>query len=573
MTKGEAAGQTPAVAPPPLNPNFSKATSSLWRSYLWEALPAESLRFSDKDAVPDAYQRNEWRPFFISADFQLTHGARELLDRLGKLEGDGIDPKPYELPSINKGIQDVEQLRLALKTIDPGFRDTQAESRQATAPNGRPAQPSPAPKSQYAMNSPDIPPPAPVENNERDRIFGEVFRATSALDVKLARNFTRFAQEMNPFSREDQIKALLGEVEMSELLERLEPPTYDVLRETYHKYMRLAEKTPKPELIADGPSIRPGETGSRIRSVQTRLQLEGYYAGKITGTYDAATLEAVKLFQKLHLLDSDGVVGAQTRQWLNQSFGETARMVATSMKLLRKSDTRPYENDRFVRINIPQFTLEYHKNGKVEAAHRIIVGKAAGKKVKLSGRWMGENQTPSFSSAIEQVVINPRWYVSDRIRRELNDEIAADPGYLSRLGYVRMSSQYPWGEPRLFQLPGPNNPLGQVKFEFPNAYAVFLHDTPKKHLFNRARRDFSHGCMRLEKAREFAELLLADDQSSFVGRTQTYLESTRQAFIKLQQPVPIIVEYIPVLPNEKGQVIFCGDLYQWFREDPTKKKS
>ena len=154
-------------------------------------------------------------------------------------------------------------------------------------------------------------------------------------------------------------------------------------------------------------------------------------------------------------------------------------MIVRALKLYRQSQTRRYQ--RFVRINIPQFTLEYHNEGKIEAVHRVIVGKASGKKIKLNGRSMGENQTPTMTSTIEQVVINPRWYVSDRIRLELSQEIAADPSYLERHGYVQMaSSRYPSGEPRLIQLPGPNNALGRVRFDFPNAYAVYMHDTPNQ---------------------------------------------------------------------------------------------
>ncbi|HAA05751.1 MAG TPA: hypothetical protein DCE18_20630, partial [Syntrophobacteraceae bacterium] len=184
-------------------------------------------------------------------------------------------------------------------------------------------------------------------------------------------------------------------------------------------------------------------------------------------------------------------------------------MIAQSLESLRKSETRQY--DRFVRINIPQFVLEYVKNGKVEATHRVIVGKSSGKRVKAQGRMIGENQTPTLVSSIQQMVFNPRWYVSDRISLELDGEAASDPNYFERLGMVKMASSYPWGSPRLYQRPGPGNPLGRVKFEFPNVYAVFLHDTPKKFLFQRARRDFSHGCMRLDRALDFARLLLRDD--------------------------------------------------------------
>jgi murein L,D-transpeptidase YcbB/YkuD len=190
----------------------------------------------------------------------------------------------------------------------------------------------------------------------------------------------------------------------------------------------------------------------------------------------------------------------------------------------------------------------------------VIVGKASGKKIKFQGRVMGENQTPTLASVIEQVVFNPRWYITDRIIREFSEDIH-DPAFLAKHGYVRMSSVYPSGDHRIFQMPGPTNPLGRVKFEFVNAYAVFLHDTPKKALFSRARRDFSHGCVRVEGALDLAKTLLADDLNPASSKADRLIESNSQTHVKLQQPVPIVIEYIPVVSNGSGQLIFCGDLY------------
>jgi len=389
--------------------------------------------------------------------------------------------------------------------------------------------------------------------------------------VKLGIYLIRFAQEMNPFSPELQEKVLLGKISMAEFLDAAVPasPHYATLRKALAKYRNLAAQE-QWHRFHSGKTLRQGESGQEVTNLQKRLAQEGFYSGKISGHFDHATADAVRQFQRYHLIDPDGAVGQRTKDWLNVPYNKKVRLIQESLKQLRQSRARSY--DRYVRINIPQFMLEYYRDGKIQAEHRVIVGKAAGKKVKVQGRWMGENQTPSISSVIDQVVFNPRWYVSDRIRRELADEIAADPNYLDKHGYVKMSSSYPWGEPRLFQLPGPGNPLGRVKFEFSNAYAIFLHDTPKRHLFQRAKRDFSHGCIRVEKARELAQLLLADDGNPAVGKTESFLESyTRQAFVKFNRPVPIIIEYVPASSDGNGQVVFCGDLYGWFAEEGTQR--
>jgi len=272
----------------------------------------------------------------------------------------------------------------------------------------------------------------------------------------------------------------------------------------------------------------------------------------------------VKLFQTAHLLDPDGTIGQRTKDWLNVSFQEKTDLIADALKAARHSPSRAY--DRFIRINIPQFILEYYKNGQLQEAHRIVVGKATGKKVKFRGKMVGENQTPTLNSSIEQIILNPRWYVSDRIRLELDVEAKSDPEWFTKHGYVNMNSHYPWGAPRVFQSPGPKNALGRVKFEFPNPYAVYLHDTPLKHLFARSHRDFSHGCIRVDKAIELAETLLKDDSSPYANKMKSVLDGSNQLFVKLSQPVPISIEYIPVVAAGSEHIVFVGDIYGIIKE-------
>jgi murein L,D-transpeptidase YcbB/YkuD len=184
---------------------------------------------------------------------------------------------------------------------------------------------------------------------------------------------------------------------------------------------------------------------------------------------------------------------------------------------------------------------------------------------------VGENQTPTLSSAIDQIVLNPRWYVSDRIRLELNAEAKSDPDYFTRHGYVEMTSLHSWGQPRIFQRSGPKNALGRVKFEFPNIYDVYLHDTPLKNLFQRSRRDFSHGCVRVDKALSLAEALLKDDNNAFVQKINSIMETDHPVYVRLAQPVPISIEYIPVSSTGGGQVVFLGDPYGLLNNGANQK--
>ncbi|MBP8644940.1 MAG: L,D-transpeptidase family protein [Syntrophobacteraceae bacterium] len=561
------------ISPPKDQSSDAEETDSLWRAALWEAIPQEYLRDPGPNVLLDAYAQKEWKPLFFNVRFQISPDVALFLQRLEDVESEAIDPAAFPLDFLKKRLGEVEELRTALESGWSGSMSPSgmglpppAEKTSTPASSGTPsASPTAAPGVSPVTET------YPQTDKAKDPRYGKLLRLTAEMDVRLAECLVRYAREMNPFSQEIQGKVLAGQISMADFLRTVAPssPHYATLKKALARYRDLAAQQEWHRFHAS-KTLRQGDSGPEVASLQKRLAQEGFYTGKASGHFDHATTEAVRRFQRYHLIEADGTVGQRTREWLNVPYDKKAQLIRESMRQLRQSRSRPY--DRFVRINIPQFLLEYYREGKIQAEHRVIVGKAAGKKIRVQGRWIGENQTPSVASVIEQVVFNPRWYVSDRIRRELSDEIAADPRYLEKHGYVKMSSNYPWGEPRLFQLPGPTNPLGRVKFEFSNAYAIFLHDTPKKQLFQRAKRDFSHGCIRVEKAWELAQTLLADDQNPAVAKTESFLENyNRQAFVRFNQPIPIIIEYIPATSDGNGQVVFCGDLYGWFVEEETQR--
>lgn len=542
-----------------------RAVSPYWRSFIWEGLPADSLNDPGRSQILEAYQQNDWKPFFIGARFELNEKGKILMERLHRMEEDAVDPAPYSLETLQKEISHIEQLRRTFMLVEPALQDALAvlDGGEVSEASTTPATQSDG-NIQLASNNPRVPLPERVLSKEKEEKYRELFKAASGLDLQLALALARFAASMHPHSRDMQIKALTGEVQMVNFLKDLEPssPQYSALQNYFKTYRDLVSHDVRQPVI-DNVRLRHGATGEAVRTLQKRLQQEGFYREKISGVFDAATQSAVKEFQRIHLLEEDGTVGQHTRESLNVSYRDKMAMISHAMSHFRLSETRLHE--RYIRINIPQFMLEYYKDGKIESVHRVVVGKASGKKIKLQGRLVGENHTPPLVSAIEQLIINPRWYVSDRIRMELGGQAGDDPSYFSRNGYVRMSSQYPWGEPRLYMLPGPSNPLGRVKFDFPNPYAVYLHDTPKKHLFRRARRDFSHGCIRVEHAQELAQILLTDDDNPAARKIQSYYSTNRQIYIRLEKPVPIIIEYQQVSFTSNNQVVFCGDPYGWFK--------
>ncbi len=549
-------GKRPAAQP-------AKASSEQWKMQIWEILPYDAPVGPPRpDPVRIGYQRSGWKPFFVDSCFEINESGRLVIERLHSLQDEAIDPAPYQFDRLQTAFEKLDRARAALRALRLDISDTASDALLSRPPQ---AEPSPGVASAGEASGPS-PPPAQMQVSipEQLRLYREAFRAAAEFDIALAAAFSRFANEMNPFSGEEQSQALCGMLSMAQILKDLEPQSrhYRALIADYARYRELAAKNHQQPFSASA-SLRPGESGNHVRELQKRLQQEGLYSGSITGFYDAETQRGVREFQSMHLVEPDGVVGQRTREWLNVPFRDKADMIAYAMNYMRQSQSRRL--NRYIRINIPQFLLEYYRDGKIEATHRVVVGRASGKKVKFRGRMIGENQTPTLVSTIEQIILNPRWYVSDRIQLELNSEAKSDPEWFTRHGYVA------WGQNRIFQRPGPKNALGRVKFEFPNVYAVYLHDTPQKSLFERARRDFSHGCIRVDKALRLAELLLSEDNSPYAQKMETVLKGDKQTFVRLTQPIPILIEYIPVSTNDNGRALFLGDPYGILKEGGNRK--
>jgi hypothetical protein len=190
-----------------------KASSTLWRSYIWENFPADALAGPEPDPLSAAYLRNEWKPFFITAHFQLSGDGKLLLDCLHSLENQAIDPKPYKLEELAKSIENLGHRVSALKGVDPAFRDTTADALSNPIPEPGDSQAGGTPRT----NAAPIPTPA-VSPQERLNKYQEAFQASGELDVRLASAFVRYAKEMNPFTGEALVEALAGGVPVSRFL-------------------------------------------------------------------------------------------------------------------------------------------------------------------------------------------------------------------------------------------------------------------------------------------------------------------------------------------------------------------
>ncbi|MCB9030636.1 MAG: L,D-transpeptidase family protein [Deltaproteobacteria bacterium] len=325
------------------------------------------------------------------------------------------------------------------------------------------------------------------------------------------------------------------------------------------------------EVIPDGPLIEPGDRSDRVEAVTQRLIKTGDFKGSFfrSSLYVGSLVRGVKHFQTRNGLDPDGLIGPATLKELNKPVAQKISILKSNLARAKTLRTRLPEN--YVLVNVAGYELVAVKDNKVQIHSRVVVGTT-------------ENQTPIFNDKIRLIELNPYWNVPTSISaKELIPLMAQYPDYLdynhmqlSKVQdnglYQKVSYQdYNWsklapGEAykfRMRQEPGPWNALGEVKIIFPNQYDVYLHDTPQKDFFKAARRSFSHGCIRVQKALDLALYLVSNDSGNWTKREfKAALKSEENQTVNLKTPIPIFLIYNTAWVDAKGLTQFRPDIYK-----------
>lgn len=357
-------------------------------------------------------------------------------------------------------------------------------------------------------------------------------------------------------------------IEVVSRMQRLAPQTadYATMRDLLARYREVAAHGGWPK-VGDVPKLTPGAVDPSVRRVRERLLATGELAADQVPTpaqrdvYDKHLEAAVKTFQKHHGLTPDGTIGNKTRDAMNVSAAERVEQIVANMERLRWLPTDLGE--RYVWINIPEYRLRVEDRGTTTLEMPVIVGKPT---------W----QTPVFSSQIRHLVFNPPWNVPPRIAaEELIPRAMADEGYfaaqgISWRGGTRVASAgsgitdggtVVTTPRRLRQAPGPKNPLGRVKFNMPNPFGVYLHDTPNKDKFRQTSRSLSHGCVRVGNAPALAAALLGDMPEWDETRRKSALSDWSTRNVNLRSPVPVHIVYATAWRDPDGTVQFREDIY------------
>ena len=427
---------------------------------------------------------------------------------------------------------------------------------------------------QVGLDPADYPTPVFASDMSADQLAEAELKLTQAA-LTFARHaqtgrisYTRVSSDIS-FKEEapdpaQVLAKLSGGDDAAKVLDAYNPPLpeFKALREKLAELRKGGNDEPKVEAkpampkvhVAEGKILRPGMKDERVIALRKRLDVAG---DKNNPLYDDKVMEAVKAFQMGAELGSDGMLGPNTVRALNgQKVAESKHRsqqnkIDTVLVNMERWRWYPRElGDLHVIVNIPDFTLTLFDHDKVYWHTRIVAGKP------------GKTATPLTTAEMKFITVNPTWNVPPSIiENEYLPALQQDPDALERIGLKL--EQNPDGTVRIYQPPGAGNALGRIRFNFPNKFLVYQHDTPDKYLFAKDKRAYSHGCMRVQNPETYATKLL-----SLVEPNEHYNEARIEKMygnseinINFKKPVWVHLTYQTAFVDGDGKLQFRDDLY------------
>ena len=357
-------------------------------------------------------------------------------------------------------------------------------------------------------------------------------------------------------------------------LEQLEPP-FPAYRRTLNAlqtYQELAREDDAEQLPATKKTIEPGDSYRGVPRLERLLRRLGDLPANapsvaVANSYQGPLVDALKRFQVRHGIDPDGRIGKNTLAELNTPLDHRVRQLRWTLERWRWIPNKFYRPP--IVVNIPEFRLRaLNDRYETELEMKVVVGGAY------------RRQTPVFTNDMTHVIFRPYWNVPLSIQRsELLPKLAKDASYLGRNEYQVVSPRgdvvereavtaemlplLRAGKLSIRQVPGGKNALGHIKFMFPNEYNVYLHGTPAKSLFSRARRDFSHGCIRVEKPEELAAWVLRGKPEWTLERIRAEEHAVGPPLqVNLDKPIPVLIVYSTAIASQSGDIYFFRDIYK-----------
>ncbi|MDB4837495.1 L,D-transpeptidase family protein [Marinomonas sp.] len=343
-------------------------------------------------------------------------------------------------------------------------------------------------------------------------------------------------------------------------------PQYQMLQKWLVYYQDLSKKE-KDIFVKAGVPLTMGDEGPRVAQLRARLVQLGDIRFSTRRVNEEQFDEKLKLalirFQQRHHISADGSAGSKTIQMLNTPLSTRVKQITYNLERWRWLPSELEANR--IWVDLTNYTVDLHLNNELTSM-KAVIGKP-------------ERKTPVFKGTMTYMVTNPTWRVPHRIATEnILPKLQDNPNYLIERGYKVYSS---WGTGakeldstlidwqkispetltyRFEQNQDQENALGQYKFMFPNKNAIYLHDTPAKHLFRETDRAFSSGCIRLEKPHVFAEAITKGSKR-YTEMTDS-LNTKTNTVVTLPKYLPVYLVYLTVVPNMNGMLEFRDDVYE-----------
>lgn len=321
---------------------------------------------------------------------------------------------------------------------------------------------------------------------------------------------------------------------------------YKLLKTELVKYVDISKKGGWPILNVNSKLYKKGTSSPAIGMLKKRLQITGDLPeSDSTFIYDDALSNAIMIKQEMFGYTPTGKVNSSLLKDLNVPVNKRIEQILINLNRMRWMPQEP--SGKLILVNIPEFVLHFVDGKNKVFDMNVVVGKE------------GHN-TMMFTGNLSTIVFSPYWNVPPSIvKKEIMPKMAANPNYLENqdLEIVRMEG----GLPVIRQKPGEKNSLGKVKFLFPNSFNIYFHDTDAKRLFDRDKRAYSHGCIRLAEPEKMADYLLQDNDSWPPDKINDAMNSGKEQFVKIKHPVPVFITYYTSWVSENGKLNFRDDIY------------
>ena len=320
---------------------------------------------------------------------------------------------------------------------------------------------------------------------------------------------------------------------------------YYRLREQLKKYREMDQKGEWNPIEVDRKvkSFKLGDSSKTIAQIRQHLYLtEDIQSDSKSAVYDDALATGILKYKKRNAFNLDKVILPKHIAAMNVPLKERIKTIMVNMERCRWLCSCVSSLKGLIFINIPAYQLTYFSKGKKELVSNVVVGKVM-------------NKTVVFSADMKYIVFSPYWNVPKSIlRKEILPALAKNPNYM-------VKHDMEWFDGRVRQRPGPENSLGLVKFLFPNNNAIYLHDTPSKNLFDEEKRAFSHGCIRVAKPVELANLILKDDKAWNPEKIAEAMSSGVETWYPLKNKIPVYIGYFTAWVDDDGILHFYEDVY------------